>query len=151
VGTTEHPPSVAAPRETHPQQWWSAAHLVILREGEQKHCLGRVHSPGPRGRPKKIDGPPRAPAKSQTHPPTIRFFSPLTSFLVRFWAFLGNWGVKKRHGNVFAKSLHVENFSQRNRQKFRCQFFLDFFWFLAFSGVSHRWELKKHYKKRFTK
>ena len=35
--------------------------------------------------------------------------------------------------------------------KIRCQFFLDFFCFIAFSGVFRRWEFKKHYKKRFAK
>jgi hypothetical protein len=38
-------------------------------------------------------------------------------------------GVQKHHTNNFSqlKKVHVENFSQTNRQKFRCQFFLDFF------------------------
>jgi hypothetical protein len=40
---------------------------------------------------------------------------------------------------------------QRLRQKFRCQFFLDFFCFIAFSGVFLATGVQKHYKKRFTK
>jgi hypothetical protein len=40
------------------------------------------------------------------------------------------------------QKVHVENFFQKNRQKFRCQFFLDFFCFIAVSGVSQRWEFK---------
>jgi hypothetical protein len=45
--------------------------------------------------------------------------------------------------NCFDKKVHVENFPQKNRQTFRCQVFLDFFFgFLAFSGVSQRWEFK---------
>jgi hypothetical protein len=53
------------------------------------------HRP-PRGRQKKIDGPPRTFAKSQTHPPTIRLFF-LDFFLKsRFWAFLGEGSSKTR-------------------------------------------------------
>jgi hypothetical protein len=42
---------------------------------------------------------------------------------------------------------------QKNRQKLRCQFFLDFFCFIAFSGVSQRRELKSttENRKRFAK
>jgi hypothetical protein len=47
-----------------------------------------AHTSLPRGQQKKIDGPPRTFAKSETHPPTIRLFF-LTFVLVRFWAFLG--------------------------------------------------------------
>jgi hypothetical protein len=44
-----------------------------------------------------------------------------------------------------------KTFPQKSRQKIRCQFFLDLFGFIAFSGVSQRSELKKHTKKRFAK
>jgi hypothetical protein len=41
---------------------------------------------------------------------------------------------------------------QKNRQKFRCQIFLDFFCFIAFSGLSQRWlGVQKHYKNLFSK
>jgi hypothetical protein len=35
-----------------------------------------------------------------------------------------------------------KTFSDKNRQKFRCHFFLGFFCFVAFPGVSQRWEFK---------
>jgi hypothetical protein len=61
---------------------------------------------------KKIDGPPRAFAKSQTHPPTIRLFSPFPwlflFFCVRFWAFLGS-----RHGE-FKKNIQI--FLQKSKK-----------------------------------
>jgi hypothetical protein len=37
---------------------------------------------------------------------------------------------------IFLQKVHVENFSPKNRQTFQCQFFLDFFWFIAFSGIT---------------
>jgi hypothetical protein len=46
---------------------------------------------------------------------------------------------------------HVENFFQKNQQKFCCQVFLAFFCFIAFSGVSLRWEFKNTHKKTFYK
>jgi hypothetical protein len=69
-------------------------------------------------------------------------------FLVRFQAFLGKGGpggIQKHHRHIFTQSpcrkLFPENFGQKNRQKFRCQFFLDFFVLSRF-GVSQRWEFK---------
>jgi hypothetical protein len=44
------------------------------------------------------------------------------------------------------QKVYVEKKMQNNRQQFRCQFFLGFL--VAFSGVSQRWELNKHYKNR---
>jgi hypothetical protein len=44
--------------------------------------------------------------------------------------------------HIFLQKVHVENFPQRNRQKVRCQFSLAFLGFIAFSGVSQRWEFK---------
>jgi hypothetical protein len=44
--------------------------------------------------------------------------------------------------NTIKIKVHVENFSPKNRQKFRCQFFRDLFCFIAVSGVSQRWEFK---------
>jgi hypothetical protein len=59
---------------------------------------------------KKIDGPPR----------TSDFF---------FSTFLGvsRQGEFKNTIKIFLQKVHVENFSQNFDQKFRCQFFLDFF------------------------
>ena len=69
-------------------------------------------------------------AESQTHQSTIRLF-----FLSKFL------GVKTVH-KIFLQKVHVKNFSQNNRQKLRCQCFLDFLCFIAFSGFSQRWEFK---------
>jgi hypothetical protein len=65
-----------------------------------------------------------------------------------FSAFLGvsRQGEFKNTTNIILQKVHVENFSQKNRQKFRCQFPLDFFCFIAFSGVSQRWEFKNKQK-----
>jgi hypothetical protein len=51
---------------------------------------------------------------------------------------------------MFAKSPCRKLFPKK-RQKCRCQFFLDFFCFIAFSGVSQRWEFKNTTKNRFAK
>jgi hypothetical protein len=75
----------------------------------------------------------------------------LKVFLGSFWAFLGKGGSKTPQKS-FCKESMSENFFKANRQKFRCQFFLDFFLFL-----SHIWVffsamgIQKHYKKHFTK
>jgi hypothetical protein len=75
-------------------------------------------------------------------------------FLVRPWAFLGiTRGAQKHHKlpqKTFLLQLHVENFSQTNRQKLRCQFFLDIL-FYCVSGVSQRWEFKITTKKKLQK
>jgi hypothetical protein len=61
--------------------------------------------------------------------------------------------------NILAKSP-CRKLSPKFRQKFRCQFFLDFFCFIAVSGVFQRWEFKtttknvlqkKSCRKAFTK
>jgi hypothetical protein len=102
-----------------------------------------------RGRQKKIDGRPRTFAKSQTHPPTIRLFFPLTFC---FSTFLGvsRQGEFKNTVKTFLQEVHVEK-NPKIRQKFRCQFFLDFFCFIAFSGVfsdgSSETQQKTFYKK----
>jgi hypothetical protein len=51
----------------------------------------------------------------------------LVLFLVRFRAFLGK-GSSKTPSKYFQK-VHVKNLIQQNRQKFRCQVFLDLFLF----------------------
>jgi hypothetical protein len=103
-----------------------------------------------RGRPKKMDGPPRTLTKSQTHPPTIRLFFSLDFF---FSTFLGvsRQGEFKNTIKIFLQKVHVENFFQNFDKKFRCQFFLDFFCFIAFSGVSQRWEIKNTTKNALQK
>jgi hypothetical protein len=44
--------------------------------------------------------------------------------------------------NIFLQKVHVENFPQHFEKNIRCQFFLDCFCFIAFSGVFQRWEFK---------
>jgi hypothetical protein len=76
-----------------------------------------------------------------THPPPSGLFSPLAFLLVRFWAFLGKGSSKTPYKYFLQKvDVDVENFFQKNRQKFRSVF--DFFCFVAFSGVSQRREFK---------
>jgi hypothetical protein len=93
-----------------------------------------------RGATKKNRRTPRPFAKSQTHPAAIRFF-----FLVRLWALLGK-GSSKTPWQYFCKKSMSKTIP-KNRQKFRCQFFFDFFCFIAVSGVSQRWEFKNTTKK----
>jgi hypothetical protein len=38
--------------------------------------------------------------------------------------------------------IKFSSLREQNRQKFRCQFFLDFFCFIVFSGAPQRWEFK---------
>jgi hypothetical protein len=52
-------------------------------------------------------------------------------------------GVQKHQTHIFAEKPHAENFPQTNRQRFRCQFFLDVFvGFIACLDVSRRREFK---------
>ena len=80
----------------------------------------------PRGRQKKIDGPPSAFAKSQTHPPTIRHFFFLTFF---FSTFLGvsRQGEFKNTIKIFWQKVRVENFSQNFDKNFDVSFSSTFF------------------------
>jgi hypothetical protein len=70
---------------------------------------------------KKIDGPPRPFAKSQTHPPTIRLFFFLTFF---FSTFLGvsRRGEFKNTTKIFWQKVRVENFSQNFDKNFDVSF-----------------------------
>jgi hypothetical protein len=67
--------------------------------------------------------------------------------LIFFGTFFGRFsvrGVQKHHKNILQK-VHVENFFRENSQKidkFFDQFFLSFFCYIAFLGVSWRWEFK---------
>jgi hypothetical protein len=98
--------------------------------------------PGERGAAqKKIDGPPRTFAKSQTHPPTIRTFFFLE---LCFSTFLGvsRQGELKNTTKMFLQKVHVENFSKNFDKNFDVSFSSTFFCFIAFSGVFQRWEFK---------
>jgi hypothetical protein len=99
---------------------------------------------------KKIDGPPRAFTKSQTHPPTPPTFFFMTFF---FSTFLGvsRQGEFKNTIQMFLEKVHVENVFQNFDKNFRCQFFLDFFLFYRVLGCFSAMGVQKHYKKRFTK
>jgi hypothetical protein len=81
-----------------------------------------------------------------THP-TARFGS------CQFWLYVfGRFsvrGVKKHHTNIFAKNRCQKLFIKESTQ-ISMSVFLDFFCFIAFSGVSQQWEFKTH-KKRFAK
>jgi hypothetical protein len=52
---------------------------------------------------------------------------------------------------MLLQKVHVENFFRKNRQKLRCQFFLDFIWFYRIFGWFLAMEVQKHYKKPFAK
>jgi hypothetical protein len=107
---------------------------LLPAEGmRMKSCLAR-------GRQKKIDGPPRAFAKSQTHPPSGFVF--LDLFLVHFWAFLDK--------NIFTKKSMSKTFSKistKNSMSVFPRLFLFYRVFGCFSAMA----VQKHYKKRFTK
>jgi hypothetical protein len=106
---------------------------------------------------KKSTAPPRTFAESQTHPSTSQLFFSCLFFKYVFGRFSVR-GVQKHHKNIFVKTPCRKLFP-KNRQKFRCQFFLDFSGFVVFSGVSQRWEsktlqtsfTKKRCRKVFTK
>jgi hypothetical protein len=98
-----------------------------------------------RGAAKKTDAPPpplpRTFAKSQTHSPTCRLFF-LGFFLVRFWAFLGK-GSSKTPLHIFLyKNTMSKTFSKQIDQNVGVNFSSTLFCFIAFSGVSQRWEFK---------
>jgi hypothetical protein len=103
-----------------------------------------------RGAAKKIDGPPRTSAKSQTHPPTIRLF-----LWLFFSTFLGvsRQGEFKNTTKIFLQKVHVENKIKNFDKNFDVSFpffpllFLIYRVFWCFSAMG----VQKHYKKRFTK
>jgi hypothetical protein len=87
----------------------------------------------------KIDGPPRTLTESPTHlSPTIRLFFFLTFFLSTFLGVSrqGQGEFSKNTIKMFLQKVHVETFFKNFDKKIRWQFFLDFFCFIAFSGVS---------------
>jgi hypothetical protein len=69
-----------------------------------------------RGCQKQIDGPPRAFAISQTHPPTSRFLF-LGIFLNTFSG-VSRQGELENTTKMFLQKVHVKNFFRINRQKF---------------------------------
>jgi hypothetical protein len=101
------------------------------------------------GPAKKIDGPPRTFAKSETHPPTIRVF--FLDFFKSTFLGVSRQGEFKNTTKTFLQKVHVKSFSEKNRQNFRCQFFLDFFLFYRVFGCFSAMGAQKHYQKRFAK
>jgi hypothetical protein len=98
------------------------------------------------GPAKQIDGPPRTFAKSQTHPPTIRLLFAWLFFQVRFWTFLGKES-SKTPLKYFCKKSMSKNISKSFDKNFDVSFSSIFFCFIAFSGVSQRWEFNNTTKK----
>jgi amino acid transporter len=96
------------------------------------------------GKKKSTDPPPcicHLPNPRPTHPPTIRLFFPWAFFLVRFWAFLGK-GSSKTPQKYFYKKSMSKTFSKKIENFVGVSFSSIFFCFIAFSGVSQRWEFK---------
>jgi hypothetical protein len=77
---------------------------------------------------KKIDGPPRTFAKSQTqtHPPTIRLFFSLVFFFSKFLG-VSRQGEFKNTIKLFWQKVRVENFPQNFDKNFDVSFSSTFF------------------------
>jgi hypothetical protein len=108
------------------------------------------HKMSPEGPAKKNRRTPRKFTKSQTYPPTIRPFFPLTFF---FSTFLGvsRQGEFKNAIKMFSQKVHIENFSQNFDKHFRCQFSLGLNFFYRVFECSSAMGVQKHYKERATK
>jgi hypothetical protein len=100
-----------------------------------------------RGRQKQIDGPPRTFAKSQTHPPTTRFFF-LDLFFSTFFS-VSRQGVQKHHKHIFTKKSCRKVFYKKFDQKSKTDFFSNFlsrFWTFL-EGGEFKNTIKKYRKK----
>jgi hypothetical protein len=106
-----------------------ARHFDTALRGTSNPMTHQQQPRGARGRQKKIDGPPRTFAKFQTHPPTIRLF--FLDFCFSTFLGVSRQGEFKNTIKIFLQKVHVENFSQKNRQKNSCQFFPRFFFVLS--------------------
>jgi hypothetical protein len=129
---------------------FSKIRLENLKQFQKKvpwHLPRLFFSPGApwlytRGQPKKsTDSPVHLLNPKPTHPP-FDFFVHDFFFPVRFWAFLGQ-GSAKTPLKYFCKKSMSNAFSKQNRQKFRCQFFLDFFWLYRVFGCFSAMGVKK--------
>jgi hypothetical protein len=74
---------------------------------------------------KKIDGPPRAFAKSQTHPTTIRHF--FSWFFFRTFLGVSRQGEFKNTIQIFLQKVHVEKYFQYFDKKIDVSFSSTFF------------------------
>jgi hypothetical protein len=92
------------------------------------------------GPAKKPTDPPRAFAKSQTHQPTSRLF-----FLAFFFKYVfGRFSVSsKTPPTYFYNNSMSKNNSKKIDKNFDVSFSSTFVGFIAFSGVSRRWEFKR--------
>jgi hypothetical protein len=108
-----------------------------------------VWVPGPRrgAAKKKIDGPPRAFAKSQTHPPSDFFF--LTFFVSTFLG-VSRKGEFKNTIQIFWQKVRVEHFFQNFDKIFDVSFSSTTF-VLSHFRVFPAMGVQKHYKKMFCK
>jgi len=105
-GTHCHPPSGPP---TSPGGRGPALAMPFPLMGGCARCVYYSACEGP---PKKIDGPPRAFAKSRTRPPTIRLFLPC--FLLIRFSGVSRQGEFKNTMQMFLQKVHVESFSQNN-------------------------------------
>jgi hypothetical protein len=77
---------------------------------------------------------------------------PFPAWTFTAWRFYADSRPSKKPFKYFGtSSMSGEKKSEINRQKFRCQFFLAFFCFIAFSGASHSDGSSETLQKRFTK
>jgi hypothetical protein len=96
-----------------------------------------------RGRQKKIDGPPRPFAKSQTHPPAIRLF--FITFLS-----VSRQGEFKNTTTIFLQKVHVGKKKKKIDKTFDVSCSSTFFVLSRFR-VFFSEGVQKHHKKRFRK
>jgi hypothetical protein len=96
-----------------------------------------------RGRPKKIDGPPRTFAKSQTpHPPSDFFF---LDFLFSTFLGVSRQEEFKNTIKIFLQKVHVENFFQKV-DKISMSVFPRLFLFYRIFGCFSAMGVQKHHK-----
>jgi hypothetical protein len=99
---------------------------------------------------KKVDGPPRAFTKSQTHQPTPPTFFSLAFFFSTFWG-VSRQGEFKNTIQIFLQKVHVENFFQNFDKQISMSGFPRLFLFYRIFGCFSAMGVQKHYKKRFAK
>jgi hypothetical protein len=134
-------------RACYVKQIWSVrgVHWGYTESTRQGQGGPRAPNFESRGRQKKIDGPPRAFAKYQTHPPTTRLFFPLTFF---FSAFLGvsRQGEFKNTTKICLQKVHVEKKLKNFDVSFPSTFFVLSRLRVFFSDGSSKTQQKTFYK-----
>jgi hypothetical protein len=81
------------------------------------------------------------PAKQKSTDPSVHLLNPRTphppsDFFLSTFLGVSRQGEFKNTIKIFLQKFHVKNFSPKNRQKFRCQFFLDLFIYRVFGCFS---------------